>query len=69
MLSLKITAHALHKAGTETRLYEDAYAFDEASGRAAVAGHISGEIAQQLLGPLFAWAAGSEAEMDQHLGE
>ena len=37
MLSLKISAHALHKAGTETRLYEDAYAFDEAAGRAAVA--------------------------------
>lgn len=37
MVSLKISAHALHKAGTETRLYEDAYAFDEASGRAAVA--------------------------------
>lgn len=37
MLSLKISAHALHKAGTETRLYEDAYAFDEASGCAAVA--------------------------------
>lgn len=27
----------MHKAGTETRLYEDAYAFDEAAGRAAVA--------------------------------
>lgn len=37
MLSLKISAYALHKAGTETRLYEDAYAFDEATGRAAVA--------------------------------
>ena len=37
MLSLKISAYALHKAGTETRLYEDAYAFDEAAGRAAVA--------------------------------
>ena len=37
MLSLKISAHALHKAGTETRLYEDAFAFDEAAGRAAVA--------------------------------
>ena len=33
MLSLKISAYALHKAGTETRLYEDAYAFDEAAGR------------------------------------
>lgn len=37
MLSLKISAYALHKAGTETRLYEDAYAFDEVAGRAAVA--------------------------------
>lgn len=37
MLSLKISAYALHKAGTEIRLYEDAYAFDEAAGRAAVA--------------------------------
>ena len=37
MVSLKISAYAMHKAGTETRLYEDAYAFDEASGRAAVA--------------------------------
>ncbi len=37
MLSLKISAYALHKAGTETRLYEDAYAFDEAAGRAALA--------------------------------
>ena len=37
MLSLKISAHALHKAGTETCLYEDAFAFDEAAGRAAVA--------------------------------
>ena len=37
MISLKISAYALRQAGTETRLYEDAYAFDEAAGRAAVA--------------------------------
>lgn len=36
-LSLKISAYALHKEGTDMSLYEDAFAFDEAILRAAVA--------------------------------
>ncbi|MFQ5569578.1 MAG: hypothetical protein ACE5G0_07875 [Rhodothermales bacterium] len=37
MFSLRVSAHALHKAGTEAWHYEDAYAFEAAAGRAAVA--------------------------------
>ncbi|HMB90217.1 MAG TPA: hypothetical protein VKP65_05175, partial [Rhodothermales bacterium] len=37
MLTLHITAHALHKEGTESRHCEDAYAYDAAKGLAAIA--------------------------------
>lgn len=37
MLTLKISAHALHKAGNQPEHYEDAYAFDARAGRAAIA--------------------------------
>ncbi len=37
MVTLNISAHAVHKAGNQPEHYEDAYAFDTVTGRAAVA--------------------------------